>query len=96
MYRALTLSIFLVIVICLPAYAQDFKVLAVSENFKQVILYEKGTGREYTAQAGDEVDGWRIVEINQEYVTISKPQNGYMLSTRIPLTDKYRIIREQP
>jgi hypothetical protein len=74
MYRFLIPLITSILLIAGSAGAGDFEVMQVLTDSEQVVLYNRNTGEEWVAETGDEIEGWKIVEIGSDSVTVFKPQ----------------------
>ena len=86
MYKYLVTIILVTFAVSLPAYCQNFEVLEVDEYYEQAVLFDSNTGEEWVAGIGDEIEGWQVVRITAQYVTMSKPQDDQpMLMTNIPV-----------
>jgi len=86
MKRTVILLILLTFALCQPAYSHTFEAIKTSESSAEVVLRDRATGEEWVAGVGDEIDGYRVVEITKDYVTISKPGEGRTIFvTRIPI-----------
>ncbi|MFH1624475.1 MAG: hypothetical protein ABID54_04880 [Pseudomonadota bacterium] len=97
MGRLLTVVIALILVVSLPAYAQHFEVVEVLINPEGAVLRDMDTGQQWVAEVGDEINGWQVVKITEDYVTISKRMEGLpMLMTEIPVDKTKRIISVSP
>jgi L-cysteine desulfidase len=97
MNKAIISIIFLTLMIACPAYSQNFKVKTVDENSKEVVLQDKDTGEEWLAREGDEVEGWRIMAITKDHVTIAKiNQEMESVMTQLPVKGGGRLIELNP
>jgi len=76
MYRVIILTILATFTISLPAYSQNFKVLAVDEGFQEVLLHDRDTGNQWLVRVGDEIEGWTIVEVTKNRVVMRKEGAG--------------------
>jgi len=80
-----------------PAYSQNFEVKEVREHSEQVVLRYRDTGEEWVAEVGDEIWGWRVVQITQRHITMAKSREDLpMLMTKIPIEPRGRIINVSP
>ena len=97
MGKFLIVMILLSLAVSLPGYAQNFEVKEVQISLEEAVLADRATGQQWVVQVGDEVEGWKIVKITQDYVTISKPREGLpTLMTEIPVDKGKRIIHVSP
>jgi hypothetical protein len=97
MKRIIFLVLFSVFAICGPAYCHTFKAVDVSEGGAEAVLRDTITGDEWVVQVGDEIDGYRVVQITMEYVTIDHPgENGVFYSTEIPISRANHTIKVSP
>ncbi len=86
MIKIVTLLLFLTLIICPNAYSHTFTAMKTGKNPAEVVLQDRATGQEWVVIVGDEIDGYRIDEITEDYVTISKMgDNRTINETRIPL-----------
>ena len=94
MYRFFVLIILILFIFSSLALGQDFKVVSIQENLEQAILYDRDTDKEWSVQVDDEIDGWRIVEISRDYVTIVKQGKDLPIITKIPVKERIEIIKD--
>ncbi|MCG2776030.1 MAG: hypothetical protein L6406_10165 [Desulfobacterales bacterium] len=94
MYRFFVLIILILFIFSSLALGQDFKVVSIQENLEQAILYDRDTDKEWSVQVGDEIDGWRIVVISRDYVTIVKQGKDLPIITKIPVKERIEIIKD--
>ena len=83
--RKTFLIIFLILIFAQPLCGQTFEVKSVREDLKEVVIRDKQTGEEKLLKKGEEVGGWRVVEITADHVTISKPEGNTVYVTQIPI-----------
>ncbi len=89
MYKYFVAIILAMFAVSMPGYCQDFEVLEVDEHYEQAVLFDSNTGEEWVAEIGDDIEGWQVVRITAQYVTMSKPQDDQpMLMTNIPVRQK--------
>ena len=72
------------------------EVKQVLTDSKQVVLQTRDTGIELVAETGDEIEGWKIVKIDSDSVTVIKKQQGegnLILMKTIPVKGKRHINR---
>ena len=55
--------------ICGPAYCHTFKATYVSGDGTEAVLRDTPTGDEWMVQVGDEIDGYRVIQIIFEIAT---------------------------
>jgi len=97
MKRTALLCFLLIFSVCCPAYSHTFEAIISDESAEEVVLCDTVTGDEWVAAVGDEVDGYRIVEITPSYVTIAKPgEDRVVFVTKIPINSEQRIIKISP
>jgi len=97
MNKAIIPIILLTLMIICPAYSQNLEVQSVDEESKEVVLRDRDTGEEWVAKAGEEVEGWRIVKISRDQVTIVKQGEGRVtLMTELPVKGRGRLIELNP
>ena len=97
MTRFFFMIVSLIFLVSLPAYAQDFEVIEVGENFEYAVLADRATGEEWVVQTGDEINDWMVVKITADYITILKP-NGDLpaLMSNIPVNNTVSPAQESP
>ena len=91
--------ILIILLISSPAAGQDFEVKQVLTDSEQVVLQTRDTGIEWVAEIGDEVEGWKIVKIDSDSVTVIKKQQdegNLILMKTIPVKGKRHIIKVAP
>ena len=97
MNRTIFLLILLVLSVFHPAYSHTFKAIVGKESAEEVVLRDTATGDEWVAAEGDEIDGYRIVEITPSYVSIAKLGEGQVVFvTKIPINGEQRAIKVSP
>ena len=85
MYRIIVV-ILLSFVFVQTVYSQTFEVKSVSEDLREAILKNTGTGEERVVRKGEVVDGWRVMEIAQTHVTIGGWVEGIgVIAAQIPV-----------
>ena len=85
MYKVV-LIILLSFVFVQSAYSQTFEVKAVSEDLREAVLKNTGTGEERIVRKGEVIDGWRVMEIAQTHVTIGGWVEGIgAIAAQIPV-----------
>ena len=57
-------------------YAQNYEVSEVGENCEYAVMTDTDTGEEWIVVTSDEINGWKVVKITADYVTIRKPREG--------------------
>ncbi|BBO72162.1 hypothetical protein DSCA_60920 [Desulfosarcina alkanivorans] len=83
--------------ICGPAYCHTFKATYVSGDGTEAVLRDTSTGDEWMVQVGDEIDGYRVIQITMDHVTIVHPgENGVVYSTDIPIDDEKHTVKVSP
>jgi hypothetical protein len=93
MFRFSILMVLLSFAVSAPAYSQNFEVKEVREHSKQVVLRDRDTGEEWVAEVGDEIGGWRVVQITQHHISMAKSRDDQpMLMTKIPVKQGGRSI----
>jgi hypothetical protein len=97
MARFYIIIMFLISLVSLPAYAQDFEVREIGANYEYAVLADRGTGEEWVVQTGDEINDWRVVKITADYITVLKP-NGDLpaLMSNIPVNNTVSPAQESP
>ena len=95
MYKFI-LILFLIFLYGTPVHSQSLQVLEVKDDFKEVLLFDKNTGQEYLAKQGEKVGDWRVVEITQSHVTISRLEGNTVFVTTINFPVIQRMIIEGP
>ena len=83
----------------LPVYAQDFKIEEINPDTGEVVLLDRNTGDLWHTGKGQKVQGWLIVEIDQEGITVSRPDetNPWTVNvTRIPVDRSFGIQKVAP
>jgi hypothetical protein len=97
MNKAIIPIILLILIAAQPVYSQNFKVKMVSEDLTEVVLKDINTGEEWVANFGDEVEGWKIVKIRNDQVTIVKQGEGQVtLKTNLPVKGGGRLQELSP
>ena len=99
MHRFLIPMILIILLISSPAASQDFEVKQVLTDSEQVVLQTRDTGIEFVAETGDEIEGWKIVKINSDFVTVIKKQQGegnLILMKTIPVKGNRHIMKVAP
>jgi hypothetical protein len=76
MYRVIIVMILVTFTISLPAYSQNFKVLAVEEGSQEVVVRDRDTGKQWVVRVGDEIEGWIIVKVTKNQVVMRKEAEG--------------------
>jgi hypothetical protein len=96
MYKVIILMILLTLAVSLPAYGQNFQVRAVEEDPQQVVLRDKDTGKEWVVRAGDEIEGWAIIEVKKNRVVMRKKVPGDIshkaIVCTIPIPQCYTVV----
>ena len=78
-------------------YGQTFEVKSVSEDLREAVLKNTGTGEERVVRKGEVMDGWRVMEIAQTHVTIGGWVEGIgVIATRIPVMVQLRPSIQSP
>jgi len=78
-------------------YGQTFEVNSVSEDLREAVLKNTGTGEERVVRKGEVIDGWRVMEIAQTHVTIGGWVEGIgVIATRIPVMVQLRPSIQSP
>jgi len=78
-------------------YGQTFEVKSVSEDLREAVLKNTGTGEERVVRKGEVIDGWRVMEIAQTHVTIGGWVEGIgVIATRIPVMVQLRPSIQSP
>lgn len=86
----------LIFVFASPVHSQTFMVKAISQDLKEVLVGDRETGMEWIGRLGDEIEGWRIVEIGQAHVTLSRPgEADTVFVTRIPIMREIKLTIER-
>lgn len=97
MNKAIIPIILLILIVAHPVYSQNFKVKMVSEDVEEVVLQDSDTGEEWVAYLGDVVEGWKIVKIRNDQVTIVKQGEGQVtLKTDLPVKGGGRLLELSP
>jgi len=97
MNKAIIPIILLILIVAHPVYSQNFKVKMVSEDLEEVVLQDSDTGEEWVARFGDVVEGWKIVKIRNDQVTIVKQGDGQItLKTDLPVKGSSRLLELSP
>ncbi len=94
MKRFFLLIILIVFIFSSHAFGQNFKVVYVEEDLKQAVLYDNDTGEEWTVQAGDEIDGWKVVKITLDYVALAKQDQDIPIVIKIPVNERIETIKD--
>jgi hypothetical protein len=61
-------QILIMFILTAAAFGQGFYVKSISKDYQTVMICEKGTSRKWKVQKGDKIDGWTIVDIQQDKV----------------------------
>ena len=97
MKKIMILITLLTLMIACPAHSQNFEVKTVDVASKEVVLQDKNTGEEWLAREGDEVEGWKIMAITSDYVSIAKiDEEMESVMTQLPVNGGGRLIRMTP
>ena len=88
MKRFFLLIIMITLIFSSLAFGQNFKVVYVEENLKQAVLYDRDTGNEWMVQTGDEIEGWKVVKINLDYVALAKQGQDIPIVMKIPVNER--------
>lgn len=99
MHRFLIPIILIILLISSPASGEDFEVKQVLTDSEQVVLQTRDTGIELVAKIGDEIEGWKIVKINLDSVTVIKKQQGegnLIFMKTIPVKGNRHIMKVAP
>jgi hypothetical protein len=97
MNKAIIPIILLILIIAPTVYSQNLKVKVVSEDLEEVILQDSDTGEEWVARFGEMVEGWKIVKISHDRVTIVKQREGQTtLKTDLPVKASSRLLELIP
>jgi type II secretory pathway component PulC len=76
-----------------PAYGQTLEAKAVSEDLQEALLRIHETGEEVILRSGDSLEGWRIVKISRDSVTVARwGEDGTLLMTDLPMRRSGGII----
>jgi hypothetical protein len=76
-----------IIIAASQLHAANLEVVSVDYNFRYVILKELPSKKEWQANIGDTVSGWRVEGITPVSVSVSKLHNGYILITKLPVPE---------
>lgn len=66
-------------------YGQTFEVVAISEDFREAVLYDWEMEKEWVVRKGVEIRGWRVWEITEGVVTVVMPVEGGAIAAQIPM-----------
>ncbi len=83
----------------LPAYGQDFKIEKINPDTGEVVLLDRATGNLWRVAKGQKVQGWLIAEVDQDGITISRPDERKPATvnvTRIPVDGPYSLHTVKP
>ena len=92
----LILIFFLILIFGQPAFSQTLGVSKITEDRKEVVLFDQDTGQEWVAKQGEKVGDWRVVEITQSHVKLARLEGNTVFVTTIPIPAKQRMIIEVP
>jgi hypothetical protein len=71
------------------ALSQGLKVKSVSEDLEEVVLFDSETEEEWIALLDDEINGWTILKITHDSVTIAKIEEG-----KIPIVKELPVSQD--
>jgi hypothetical protein len=75
--------------------ASGFSAVSISPDYKGAVLKDPSTGLQWNAKIGDEIQGWRLEGITENYVTISKVYKGKILMSKLPVPERNLAPRQQ-
>jgi hypothetical protein len=78
------------------AYCHTFQVTAINEDATEAVLRDTVTGDEWLIYEGDEVDGYRIIKITMNYLTVVYTnEDGINYQTAIPINTQ-GVVKTSP
>ncbi len=78
--------VLVLVILAYPVHGQTLEAKAVSEDLGEALLRIRETGEEIVIRTGDYMEGWRIVKISRDSVTVGKQaEDGTLVMTDLPV-----------
>lgn len=89
--------LFAVFIISTPAYSHTLKAIDIGGGDSEALLRDTATGDEWLVQVGDEIDGYRVIRITEDFVTIGhQGDDGIFYTTDIPIGVARHTVKTRP
>jgi hypothetical protein len=96
MFRAF-LSFFLLFGLAQNTFGQEFNVSKISKDLKLVTLKNRESGVEATVAGGQEIEGWRVLEITPSEVVVGRIEsNDSVILRHMPIPQQLQPDTQDP
>jgi hypothetical protein len=89
--------IFLGLVVVQPLWGQSLEVREIRVGAQEVVFWDEEAGRELVVRPGDLMQGWTVMKITENDLTVSYlGEDNVTHTTDLPLRSRIRIHRPAP
>lgn len=80
------IGLFVMFILVQPAWSQSFEVIEIRPDIQELVLRDAENGSEFVVRPGDLFQGWNVVRINPDTLTVSfLGEDNIIYVTKVPL-----------
>jgi hypothetical protein len=77
-----------------PVWGQSLEVMEIRVQAQEVVLWDEGTGEALVVKPGDLIEGWTVMKITENDLTLSYlGEDNVIYTTDLPLRTRVRTLR---